>query len=60
MPKFFLKTFVHFQYDHRFLFSKEMRNIRMCKDAKRYVCKNLLNLDCQERIRFGIYQVAYK
>ena len=23
-------------------------------------CKNLLNLDCQDSIRFGINQVAYK
>ena len=28
----------HFQYDHRFLFSRETGNIR-----KWYVCKNVLN-----------------
>ena len=26
--------------------------------AKRYACRNLLNLDCQDSIRFGIFQVA--
>ena len=39
----------HFQYDHRFLFSREMGNI-----------KNLSNLYCQDSIRFSIYQVSYK
>ena len=28
--------------------------------ARKYVFKNLLNLDCQGSIRFGIFQVAYK
>ena len=28
--------------------------------ARRYVCKNLLNLDCENSIRFGTYQVAFK
>ena len=28
--------------------------------VKRYVWKNLLNLDCQESISFGIFQVAWK
>ena len=28
--------------------------------ARRYVCKNLLNLDGQDSICFGIFQVAYK
>ena len=28
--------------------------------ARRHVSKNLLNLDCQDSIRFGIFQVAYK
>ena len=27
--------------------------------VRRYVCKNLLNLDYQESIRFGIFQVSY-
>ena len=27
--------------------------------ARRYVCKNLLNLDCLDSIRFDIFQVAY-
>ena len=26
--------------------------------ARRYVYKNLLNLDCQDSIHFGIFQVA--
>ena len=25
---------------------------------RKYVYKNVLNLDCQDSIRFGIYQVA--
>ena len=33
----------HFQYDHRFLFSREMGKVER---AMRCVCKNLLNLDC--------------
>ena len=28
--------------------------------AQTHVSKNLLNLDCQDRIRFVIYQVSYK
>ena len=27
------------------------------KHARRYACKNVLNLDCQDSIHFGIYQV---
>ena len=27
--------------------------------VRRYVCKNLLNLDYQESIRFGIFQISY-
>ena len=28
--------------------------------ARKCICKNLLYFDCQDRIRFNIYQVAYK
>ena len=45
----------HFQYDHRFFFSIEMGNIRICKE---YVWKNLGNLNCQDSIRFGVF-LAY-
>ena len=45
----------HFQDDPRFLFSRKTGNIR-----RRYVCKYLLNLDCQDSIRFDIYQVAHE
>ena len=34
----------HFQYDHRWYFSRERWNIRTCKEAR---LKSLLNLDCQ-------------
>ena len=44
----------HFQYDHRFLFSRERGTL---KRARRYVCKNLLNMDCQNSIRFGIFKL---
>ena len=44
----------HFQYDHRLLFSREMGNIRTCKE---YVCKNLLNLDCQNSICFAFFKL---
>ena len=30
------------------------------KSAARNVCKNLINLDCQDSIRFDIYQVVDK
>ena len=36
-----------------------MWNIRPCIDAKRYVCKNLLNLDCQDSICFDIYSSSH-
>ena len=44
----------HFQYDHRFLFSREMQNIRRYKEIR---LQNLLNLDCQNSIRFGIVKL---
>ena len=42
-----------FQYDS-FLVKKWGKLER----ARRYVYKNLLSLDCQDSIRFGIFQVA--
>ena len=30
----------HFQYDHRFLFSREMRNIRTRKEIRLYIIYN--------------------
>ena len=47
----------NFQYDHRFLFSREKGNIRSCMEVRLF---NLLNLGCQENFRFGIFPVAYK
>ena len=52
-PNFSFRSFF-FQYNQRFLFSREMGNIR------KYVCKNLLNLDCWDSICFAIYEIAYK
>ena len=40
IAKFFTQNFTD---DHRFLFSREIGKL---KRAKRYVCKNVLNLDC--------------
>ena len=54
--QFFSSKVFHFQYDNRFLFSKETRNIRMRKQVR---LQNLLNLDCQDRICFVIFQAAY-
>ena len=53
--KIFPSNVCHFQYDYRFLFSREMEELEL---ARRYVCKNLLNLDYHDSIRFGIFQVA--
>ena len=47
----------HCPYDHIFLFSREMGTLER---TRRYICKNLLNLDCQDSIRFDIYLVHYK
>ena len=51
MTKFSVKSLS--QYDS-FLVKKWGKLER----ARRYVYKNLLNLDCQDSIRFGIFQVA--
>ena len=32
--QFFPLKVCHFQYDHRFLFSREMENIRTCKEVR--------------------------
>ena len=45
---------LHFQHDHRSLFSREMENIRTCREAR------LQKLNCQISSRFGICQVAQK
>ena len=42
----------HFQYDHRFRFSREMGNIRTCKEIR---LQKLIKL-----IRVDIYQVSCK
>ena len=54
MANIFSLKVCHFQYDHWLLFSTEMENI----NARRYVCKNLYNLDCQDSICRDIFQVA--
>ena len=57
MAKLFLQKFVIFNMiTNPFLVEKWGTLER----ARRYVCKNLLNLDCQDSIRFNIYQVANK
>ena len=57
MAKFFLQKVVIFNMiTDSFLVEKWGRLDR----ASRYVYKNLLNLDCQDSIRFDIYQVAHK
>ena len=45
----------HFQCDRRFLFTDKWETLER---ASRYICKNLLNLDCQDTIHFGPFQVA--
>ena len=55
MAKISLSKGFYFQYDHRFLFSRETGTL---EHVKRYVWKNSLNLDCQDSISFGIFQVA--
>ena len=55
--QFFPSKVCHFQYDHRFIFSRKWGTLER---AKMYVCKSLLDLDCQGSIRLGIFYVAYK
>ena len=57
MDKFFLQKFVIFNMiTDSFLAEKRGTSER----AKRFACKNLSNLDCQDSIHFGIFPVAYK
>ena len=57
MAKLFLQKFVISNISTDFFLAEKWRTIER---ARRYVCKNLLNLDSQDSIRFGICQVAYK
>ena len=57
MAQFFLQKFVIFNVITDSVLVEEWRTLER---AWRYVCKNLLNIDSQYSIRFGIYQVAYK
>ena len=57
MAKFFLQEFVIFNL---IIDSFLVEKWGTLERAMRYVYKNLLNLDCQDSIRFGIYQVACK
>ena len=54
MSKFFLQKFFVF---NMITISKEMENIRTYKEIHLQI---LINLDCQDSIRFGICQVVYK
>ena len=57
MTNFFLQKFVIFNMiTDSFLVEKWGTLER----AKMYVCKSLLDLDCQGSIRLGIFYVAYK
>ena len=53
----FSSRFYNFQY-FTDSFSVERRG--KLERGRRYVCKNLLSLDFQDSIRFGIFQAAYK
>ena len=57
MVRFFPQMFVIFNIiTDSFLVEKRGTLER----ARKHVCKNLLYFHCQDSIRFGIYQVAYK
>ena len=57
MSKFFLQmSFIFNLITDSFLVEKW----RILERARRYVWKSVLNLDCQDSIRFNIYQVANK
>ena len=57
MTNFFLQKFAIFNMiTDSFLVEKR----GILERARRYGCKNLLNLDCQDSIRFGICLVVYK
>ena len=57
MAKFFPQKFVIFSMITD-SFLVEIRGA--LERARRYAFKNLLNLYCQNSIRFGIFQVVYK
>ena len=58
MAKFFLQKFVIFNMIADSFLAEKWGTLER---ARRYVSKNLkLNLDCQESIRFAIYQVSCK
>ena len=44
-----------FQYNHRFFLSRKWETL---EHLVRQVCKNVLSLDCQDSIHFGMFQVA--
>ena len=50
----------YFQYDNRYHFTILVEKQGTLERARRYVCKNLLNLDYQDSIRYDISQVTYK
>ena len=55
MAKFFLHKFVIFNMNSDSFLIEKSGTLEI---ARRYDCKNLLNLGCQESIRFDIFQVA--
>ena len=57
MAKFFLQKFFIFNTIVDSFLEEKQGTVEL---ARRYVCKNLLNLDCQDSTRCGIHQVAYK
>ena len=57
MAEFFLQKFVIFNMITDSFLVEEWGTL---EDARKYVCNDVLNMDCQESIRFGIFQVAYK
>ena len=56
-PNCSFRSLLFLIYPQIFFLAEKWRTIER---ARRYVCKNLLNLDSQDSIRFGICQVAYK
>ena len=53
----FLSNACHFRYDHRFLFSREMRNIGKCRDIG---MQKLVKFRLSEQHLLSHYQVADK
>ena len=56
MAKFFLQKFVIFNTITDSFLKEKWGTLER---GRRYVCRKLLNLDCLDSSRFGIYQVAY-